>query len=70
MELTEDDIKFLGFHLACKLEDYEKSIKKHCKDARSREAATAQLHRLEKLIYTKFIPESWCGPKPKYWDEV
>jgi len=70
MELTDEEQKFIGFHLACQLEDYDKQIKKHCRDAKSKEAATAQWRRLEKLTYTKFIPESWCGPKPKYWDEV
>jgi hypothetical protein len=67
MDLTDEERHFLGFHLACQLEDYGKMIKKECKDAKSREAATAQWRRLEQLIYTKFIPESWCGPKPSYW---
>ncbi len=70
IDINDEERQFLGFHLACQLEDYEKSIKKNCKDAESRQRATKQLQRLEKLIYTKIIPEAWCGPHPKYWEDV
>lgn len=62
---SDEERKFIGFHLACQLEDYDRMIKK----TKSTQAIP-QWRRLEKLIYTKIIPESWSGPKPKYWDEV
>jgi hypothetical protein len=68
IELTDEERSLLGFHLACRLEDYEKEIKKAKPEFRA--GATKQFRQLEKLIYTKVIPDSWCGPKPRYWDEV
>lgn len=67
MELTDEEQKFRGFHLACQLEDYEKKIKKSAKAGHDVKLAWEQWQRLEQLIYTKFIPEAWYGPKPSYW---
>ena len=67
MNISDEERKFLGFHLACRLEDYEREIKKVAKGHYDVSAATEQLHRLEELVYTELIPESWCGPKPAYW---
>lgn len=65
--LTDDDIKFLAFHLACQLEDYGNKIKKLRKQGNDMSLAREQWNKLEKLIYTKMIPESWLGPAPDYW---
>lgn len=67
IDVTDEEKKFLGFHLACQLEDYEKSIRKSANKGHDMKLAWEQWRRLEQLIYTKFIPESWCGPKPNYW---
>lgn len=65
--MTDADKKFIGFRLALHLEDSEKKIKKEERKGRDMNMARQQLERLEKLTYTEFIPESWCGPKPAYW---
>jgi hypothetical protein len=55
IDLSDEDRQFLGFHLACRLEDYEKITKK---DGNKPEMVE-QAKRLEKIIYTKIIPESY-----------
>lgn len=67
VNVTDEERKFLGFHLACQLEDYGKEIKKLEKAGHKVTEAREQWQRLEQLIYTKVIPESWHGPKPSYW---
>ena len=65
--LTEREVKFLAFHLACRLEDYEKELKKH---KAFHGPALEQFRALEKLVYTKMIPDSYCGPKPEWWNKI
>lgn len=67
--MTEEDKKFIGFRLALHLEDSEKEIRKEEKKGHDMTMARQQLERIEKLTYTEFIPESWCGPKPEYWSK-
>lgn len=63
-KLTANERKFLGFHLACRLEDYEKELKKNKSFSG---AGLNQFQELEELVYTKLIPESWSGPNPQHW---
>jgi hypothetical protein len=63
--LSDEDKKFLGFCLACYIEDYEKEIKREeRKQNKTLTGARASLARVIKLTYTEFIPESWHGAKP------
>ncbi len=64
-QLTDKELKFIGFHLACRLEDYENVLKKR---KAFHGAALRQFQTLEKIVYTKLIPEVWSGPKPDYWN--
>lgn len=65
LTLTDKEQAFVAFHLACRLEDYEKTLKRNKVTAEG----WNQFYALEKLIYTKFIPESWSGPRPSYWED-
>lgn len=63
--LTAEERQLVGFHLACRLEDYDKQLKK----AGDPEIGRRMWQRLEEVTYTRIIPESWCGPKPAYWGQ-
>ena len=60
IDISDDEARLIGYHLACRLDDYERVAKKSPE-------ARKQWQALEELIYTKVIPNSWCGPKPEYW---
>ena len=63
--LTNKEIKFLVYHLVCRLDDYEMELKK-CSSSNN---ALNQFYALEKLIYTKIIPGAYLGAFPKYWND-
>lgn len=70
IEVTDEERHFLGFHLACQLEDYGKQISKLRKQGKDMTGAQNQWNRLALLIYTKVIPDSFSGPRPSYWSKV
>lgn len=63
MELTDKETKTIAFHLACRLEDFEKELRKR----KIRPETNEVFVELEQFVYTRLIPESWCGPRPTYW---
>lgn len=63
MEITDDERKLIGFHLACRLEDFEVELKKNKQEPEDNDIYV----KLEQLIYERIIPESFNGPRPKYW---
>lgn len=67
-ELTDDEAKLIGFAVACYLEDLDREIKRESRK-RDMTAAIAQRNKIEQIAYTKLIPDSWCGPHPKYWEK-
>ena len=61
--ITDDERKLIGFALACYLEDFEKRLEKSNQNPKENTVFVS----IEKLTYTKIIPESFSGPKPDYW---
>ena len=59
MNLTEEERKLVGFALACYIEDAEKFARKRGfgKD----HMYCARLAQVQRLVYTKIIPEALCG---------
>jgi len=64
-ELTPEEKKLLGFAIACYLEDLDKRLRNIPRHLLSWQ----QRNKIEKILYTKLIPESWKGPKPTYWED-
>jgi hypothetical protein len=63
LHLTPEEKSLLSFNLASRLDDYEKEIKKEEKrQGKQLPEARASHAQLAKLLYTKLIPESLCGP--------
>jgi len=63
LELTPEEKSLLSFALTCRLDDYEKDIKQEEKrQGKSLPEARKHHSDLARLIYTKIIPESLCGP--------
>lgn len=67
-ELTEAEKHLIGFALACYLEDTEIRLKKLKRQGNDVNGALFQLKTIERITYTKIIPNSWSGPKPKEWN--
>lgn len=59
IELTNEEKKLVGFFLALAIEDTEKGIKKAKLGKDS--FAAKQLAKIQRITYTKFIPESLTG---------
>lgn len=62
IELNDNERASIGFALAAYLEDVEKRLKRYPE-------AMKQIHEIERITYTKIIPEAWSGPKPLWWKE-
>lgn len=67
--LTEEELSIIGFALACYLEDNAKQIKAHAKKGADVSNALEQNERIKCITYTKIIPNSWCGERPKSWEK-
>jgi hypothetical protein len=63
LELTPEEKSMISFALTCRLADLEVEIKaEERKQKKSLPEARASHAQLARLIYTKIIPESLCGP--------
>ena len=68
VNLTDEERKAVGFAVACYLDDHEKRIKREqLRQRGDTTLAWKQFHTIEKLCYTKIIPEAWGGPPNPNW---